>query len=105
MNWLPTTRHIGSESLRRAIKQCSFTHCGVDLNGVFLNVEAIIHADTSFSSLHTPCAQAGDSIAKAGCRAIDIRLYFVANLGFFHQLMSNKASFICLYSRALFLQN
>ena len=105
MNWLPTSRHIGSESQRRTIKQCSFSHGSVDLNGVFLNVEAIIHADASFSSLHSPCAQAEDSIAMAGCRAIDTRPYFVADWGFFHQLMSNRASFICLYSRALFLQN
>eukprot|EP00518_Triparma_eleuthera_P021096 CAMPEP_0197565888 /NCGR_PEP_ID=MMETSP1320-20131121/32954_1 /TAXON_ID=91990 /ORGANISM="Bolidomonas sp., Strain RCC2347" /LENGTH=216 /DNA_ID=CAMNT_0043127915 /DNA_START=137 /DNA_END=783 /DNA_ORIENTATION=- len=81
MNWLPTHRHADYEIHGGATKRCSFIHGGVDLNGVFLSLEAIQRADASFSALHTPCAKPGDSMTKAGCRAVDTRPYFAADWG------------------------
>ena len=79
MNWVPTMRHVGSEGTRSSVKQCRFAHGGVDLNGVFLNLEAIVHVDASFSSVHTPCARKSVEAAKRGCQSSDPRPYFVAD--------------------------
>ena len=128
MNFLPTGRHIATEKVRareacqivqtwhvtaiytsfpsssqfrRTTRQCNFLHGGVDLNGVFININSIMRVNASFAALHTPC----EVRYERRCTAQDLRPYFCADWGFFYQLIAEKETYVCLYSRALYLQN
>lgn len=105
VNWVPTMRHVPAQE-EYATKVCRFEHGGVDLNGVLINVKALISANASFAERKTPCKSMDAEFRRMGCKAIDIRPYFAADWGFFSQLLDHpETSQKCVESRPLFLQN
>lgn len=105
LNFLPSDRHRGLDLPVTTVKECAFEHGGVDLNGVIINMQALIDSRASFAALHTPCGTVDSLSNGSGCNAVDARPYFVADWGLFSQLKSNGVSFVCLHSRPLYVQN
>jgi len=105
VNWVPTMRHVPAQE-EYATKFCKFVHGGVDLNGVLINVKALIHVNASFAKRKTPCKSMDAESRRIGCKAVDTRPYFVADWGLFSQLLDHsQTSQKCVSSRPLFLQN
>ncbi len=105
VNWVPTMRHVPAQE-DYATKVCKFEHGGVDLNGVLINVKALIRANASFAARKTPCKNMDAEFMGKGCRAVEIRPYFAADWGLFSQLLDHpETSHKCVAGRPLFLQN
>ena len=105
VNWVPTMRHIPAHE-EFATKICKFEHGGVDLNGVLMNVKALINVNASFAKRKTPCKTMDVESRRIGCKAVDIRPYFAADWGLFSQMLDHpETSQACVGTRPLFLQN
>lgn len=105
VDWVPTMRHLPAQK-KFATKLCKFEHGGVDLNGVLINVKALISVNASFDERKTPCKSLNSESRRIGCKAIDTRPYFVADWGLFSLLLEHPdTSLVCVGTRPLFFQN